>query len=248
MVKLSSVTLIAIPLLAVVLLAACTSDGDEDLTPVVTTPGATTVPEATTVPGATTVGIDADPTDNTPTSLDEIDVCVSVTTGQSFDIDVFVTDVRDLFGWDATFSYDGSVVRVLSSDAQLFQASNPGSQVVNFSSDSLPDTDGSYELGVGEMAKASADSGSGVLVRLTLEAVSPGTSRVSLADLKLRAMQGNYIGDADGDQFFDGTAPEAEIRVDEPCPSAGASQPNDGGLRLQRFLPFFLLSPFDHAT
>jgi len=236
MVKLSPIALIASPLLAVVLLAACTSDGDEDLTPVV-------IPS-----GVTTVGIDADPTSNTPTSLGDIDVCVSVATGQSFDIDVFVTDIHDLFGWDANFVYDGSVVHVLGSDAQLFQASNPGSQVVNFSADPLPDTDGSYTLGVGEMAEASADSGSGVLVRLTLEAASAGTSRVSLAGLKLRTMQGDYIDDADGDQFFDSTTSEAEIRVDEPCPSVGASQPDDRDYASSGFLPLFLLSPFDDAT
>jgi hypothetical protein len=236
MVKLSSLTLIASPLLAVVLLAACTSDSDEALTPVV-------IP-----PGVNAVGIDADPTGNTATSLGDIDVCVSVTTGESFDIDVFITDVTDLFGWDAKFVYDGSVVHVLGSDGQLFQASNPGSQVVNFSADPIPDTDGSYTLGVGEMAEASADSGSGVLIRLTLEAASAGTSRVSLTGLKLRAMQGDYINDADGDQFFDGTPSEAEIRVDKPCPSAGASQPADRDYVSSGFLPLFLLSPFGNAT
>jgi hypothetical protein len=254
MVKLSSVTLIASALLALVLLTACGTSEEKGLTPAATTQRTTTAPSegqgltpAVITPGTTAVGIDADPTGNTATSLDTIDACVSVTNGQSFDIDVFVTDVSDLFGWDATFSYDGSVVHVLGSDAQLFQASNPGSQVVNFSADPFPDTDGSYTLGVGEMAEGSSDSGSGVLIRLTLEAASPGTSRVSLAGLKLRAMQGDYIGDADGDQFFDGAAPEAEIRVDEPCPSTGASHPDNGGYASSGFLSLFLLPPFANA-
>ncbi len=190
-------------------------------------------------PGATAVGIDADPEGNTATSLDAIDGCVSVSSGESFDIDVFVADVRELFGWDARFNYDGSVVHVLSSDAQLFQASNPGSQVVNFSSGSLPDTDGTYTLGVGEMAEASADSGSGVLLRLTLEAVAGGSSKVSLTGVKLRDMQGTYIGDANGDQFFDGALTEAEIHVDEACPSAGASHREDGDYASSGFCPYF---------
>jgi hypothetical protein len=245
MIKLSSVTtLVAGALLAVVLLTACMTSEDKDLTPTMTTPGTTTAggggegltpvvttPGTTTAgnggegltpvvttPGTTTVGIDADSTGNTATSLGAIDACVSVTTGQSFDIDVFVTDVRDLFGWDATFNYDGSVVHLVGMDAQLFQATNPGSQVVGFSPDSLPDTDGSSRLGVGEMAEASSDSGSGVLIRLTLRAAAPGTSRVSLTGLMLRDMQGNYISDANGDRFFDGSPSEAEIHVDEPCP------------------------------
>ena len=236
MIKRLSVTLIASPLLVVGLLTACTSDGGEDGTPVVITPG------------ATTVGIDADPKGNTATSLDAIDGCVSVSTGESFDIDVFVADVSELFGWDATFNYNGSVVHVLSSDAQLFQASNPGSQVVNFSSDSLPDTDGTYTLGVGEMAKASADSGSGVLLRLTLEAAAAGSSKVSLTGVKLRDMQGAYIDDANGDQFFDGPLLEAEIRVDEACPSAGASQREGGDYASSGFLPLFLPPSLGHAT
>jgi hypothetical protein len=246
MIKLSSVTtLVTSALLAVVLLTACTTGGDEDHTPTVTTQGTTTVgnqdqdltpavatqgtttagnqdqdhtPAATTQ-GNTTVGIDADPTGNTATSLGAIDACVSVTTGQSFDIDVFVTDVRDLFGWDATFNYDGSVVHLISRNGQLFQAANPNSQVVDLSSsDSLPDTDGSYILSVVEIAKASSDSGSGVLTRLTLRAAAPGTSRVSLSGLMLRDMGGTYINDANGDRFFDSSPSEAEIHVDEPCP------------------------------
>jgi hypothetical protein len=246
MIKLSSVTtLLASALLAIVLLTACGTSEEEDLTPGVTpqgtatvgigeeedlTPGVTTqgtatagigeeAPTRVTTPlGPTTVGIDADPTGNTATTLGAIDACVSVTTGQSFDIDVFVTDVRDLFGWDATLNYDGSVVHLVDMDAQLFQASNPGSQVVDFSSDSLPDTDGSHTLGVGEMTEASADSGSGVLLRLTLTAAAPGTSKVSLTGLMLRDMHGAYVSDPNGDQFFDGSLSEAEIRVDEPCP------------------------------
>jgi len=231
MIKLSSVTtLLASALLAIVLLTACGTSEEKDLTPGVTPQGTATAgigeeaptraPTRVTTPlGPTTVGIDADPTGNTATTLGAIDACVSVTTGQSFDIDVFVTDVRDLFGWDATLNYDGSVVHLVGMDAQLFQASNSGSQVVDFSSDSLPDTDGSHKLGVGEMAEASADSGSGVLLRLTLEAAAPGTSKVSLTGLMMRDMHGNYVSDPNGDQFFDGSLSEAEIRVDEPCPT-----------------------------
>ena len=227
MIKLSSVTtLVASALVAVVLLTACQASEKEELTPVATTQGTTTaginekdLTPVVTTQGTTTVGIDADPTGNTAITLGAIDACVSVTTGQSFDIDVFITDVRDLFGWEATLNYDGSVVHLVGMDAQLFQASNPGSQVVDFSSDSLPDTDGSHRLGVGEMAATSADSGSGVLLRLTLEAAAPGTSRVSLTGLMMRDMHGVFIGDANGDKLFDGSLSEADIRVDEPCPT-----------------------------
>jgi len=31
-------------------------------------------------------------------------------------------------------------------------------------------------------------------------------------------MHGAYVSDPNGDQFFDGSLSEAEIRVDEPCP------------------------------
>jgi hypothetical protein len=166
---------------------------------------------------STTVGIDADPAGNTATSLGEINNCLSVVSGQTFDIDIFITDVVDLFGWDAVFNYDGSVLHLMNVDVQLFQASNPGSQVVNFSSSSFPDTSGSYTLGVGELSQGSSDSGSGVLARLTLEAAGAGTSQVSLTGLKLRDMHGNYIGDANGDRLFDGPLSEATISVDEPC-------------------------------
>jgi hypothetical protein len=204
-VRLLSVILLAGVLSAIALVIARTTAGDEALQRVAS------------AQDSTTVGIDVDTAGNTATSLGEINDCVSVVTGQTFDIDIFVTDVVDLFGWDAVFTYDGSIVHLVNVDAQLFQASNAGSQVVNFSSGSLPDTDGSYTLGVGELGTASADSGSGVLVRLTLEAAGAGTSRASLTGLKLREMQGNYIGDANGDRLFDGTLLEAAIGVDGSC-------------------------------
>ena len=169
------------------------------------------------------VAIDADPTGNTATALGPIDGCVSVASGQSFDVDIVVMDVQNLFGLDTTLTYNGSAVNVLNENAQYFLAANPASRVVDLSETSFPDSDGSYALGIGDLGTG-VNSGSGVLARLTLKALAPGSSIISLTNLKVRDANGVYLGDADGDEFFDAPLPEAEIAVDQPCPQ-GVTRP-----------------------
>lgn len=166
----------------------------------------------------TTMGFDADPTGNTPTSLGAIDACVSVATGQSFDIDVFVTDVAPMAGWAAIFTFDGSIVRVVAVDVNLFLAAATGSAVGSLS-DPLPDSSGRYVVAGIDLGAESQESGSGVLGRLTLEAVGPGVSQLGLGEPELIDIDANYIGDTDGDDYFDGPMLNAEIRVDQSCPS-----------------------------
>jgi hypothetical protein len=168
----------------------------------------------------TWVGIDADPAGNTATALGPIDGCVSVASGQTVTVDLFIIDVQGLAGWQGSLTYDNSVVTILDLDAHLFLAANPSSQVVNLSPDSLPDTDGEYRPLVADLGDKTGESGEGVLARLTLQAVGSGRSALALSDLILADPQVNYIGDTNGDSYFDGPVTGAEIRVDEACPSA----------------------------
>jgi cell division septation protein DedD len=178
------------------------------------------------------IGVDADPTGNTATSLGTIDSCRSVSTGDTFQVDVFVADVTDLLAWETYFTYDMSVVNIASRDVMLFQAANAGSQVFDVS-EGLPDIDSWYRIAAADLAQPPApDSGSGVLARLTLEAIGPGISPASLSPIDvnndgtidlgpfLRDTEGEPISDLDGDGFFDGPISNAEIAVDTLC-SAG---------------------------
>jgi hypothetical protein len=168
---------------------------------------------------STTVGLDADPTGNEAASLGQIDACISVGAGETFDVDVVVTDVTDLSGWQADFVYDGSVVSVVAMDPELFLAAEPGSNLVDLSADPLPDTDGTYRMIVADISQSVGEDGSGVLARLTLQAVGQGASDLSLSQVILGDSSAKAIGDIDGDDVFDGPVSQARVYVDEACPS-----------------------------
>jgi cell division septation protein DedD len=177
-----------------------------------------------------TIGVDTDPAGNTATSLGSITPCLSVSDGDTFEVDVFVAGVTDLLAWETYLFYDPSNITLADRDVSMFQAANTGSSVFD-ASEGLPDIDGQYGIGAVDLAEPPApDSGSGVLARLTLKAVGTGVSPLSLSatdvngdgrmDLGpwLRDSQADLILDSDGDGFFDGPIVNAEIRVGGTCP------------------------------
>jgi hypothetical protein len=181
----------------------------------------------------TSIGIDADPAGNTATSLGSIDSCVSVSNGETFDVDVFVTDVVDLLAWEVYFVYDRDIISIVDHDVKMFQAANENSNIFDLS-EVLPDLDARYGLAAADLAEPPApDSGSGVLTRLTLKAVAPGVSPASLKPIDinddgridlgpfLNDIHGEGIDDLDDDGFFDGQILDAQIAVDTPCPADG---------------------------
>lgn len=165
---------------------------------------------------STAVGVDADPTGNSASSLGEIDACVSVAAGETFDVDIFVTDVADLNCWQATFTYDASVIEVVEADAEVFLAAQEESSVVDLSGP-LP-VEGAYLLIAADM-RGAAESGSGVLARATLHALGPGSTVLAIYEVIMGDPESTPIGDVDGDSFFDGPVAYAQVWVDEPCPS-----------------------------
>ncbi len=188
---------------------------------------------------ATTIGIDAIPADSTASLLGEIDSCVSVSEGDSFDVDVFVQNVDDLLAWEAYLSFDPDHLRVIDRDGNQFLSSIPDSSPFDISA-SVPNDDGRYRIGAANIADPPrGGSGSGVLARLTLEAIEPGLTSLSLAPIEtqvgtigptLTTVDGSQIGDSDGDSFFDGAMMDAQVAIDEPCPdSSGAVSDISGG-------------------
>ena len=134
-------------------------------------------------PGVT-VGVDADPTGNSATSLGAIEASRTVACGETFFMDVFIQDVTDLLIWSLTLRYDPSVLRINGQDVQMFLAANAGSDVRDRSLGD-PGLAGGWGGGYYDVTAADAgepaapDSGSGVLVRLTVAAVATGSSQVS---------------------------------------------------------------------
>ena len=177
-----------------------------------------------------TVAIDAGPRGNEPTKPGPIDSCVSVATGDEFQVDIVVLNVKDLLAWSLYVQYDPAVIRIIDRDVKVFQAANTGSAVIDLS-DKLPDDDGIYGLSAVDTSDPPRpDSGSGVLARLYLKAVANGQSPLKLADqdlnndgkpdrgLLLRNADNQTIGDDNGDTFFDGPREDALVMVGNDCP------------------------------
>jgi len=172
------------------------------------------------VQAATALGIDADATGNGDTSLGNIDACVSVAPGQTFDIDIFVEDATDLMAWQAIFNYDPSVLRVTETNTELLLVSGEPARIIDLS-DLPPGQDGSFEFAVVAVTTSGAGhNGTGPLARLKLEAVAAGTSFLALSNVVLGDSSSQAIGDVNGDDIFDGPTGYAQVWVGEPCPGA----------------------------
>jgi hypothetical protein len=189
------------------------------------------------------LGLDVDPSGNTPTSIQTIDPCGYVAEGDSIKIDLFVQDITDLLAWEILITYDSDVLEIRDRDVQQFQAANEGSQIID-ASQNTPDTDGSYTVAAVDTADPPApDSGSGVLARLTLKGKAPGISQIAISKIDLdndgtpdqgpflRNVTGQIIGDEDGDTFFDGPIQNAEVRVGQTCTGQPIpARDSDGGI------------------
>jgi len=176
--------------------------------------------EATQASPALSIGVDADPAGNTPTSLGPIDDCISVSKDGTFAIDLVVTDVADLEGYELYISFDSSVVNVIDHNVKMFLS---GDAEDYSAGEAYP----GYQ--VAALDWGGYHSGSGVLARLTLSAVESGVTAVGIARLdyngdaildigpRLEGPGDTYPGDVDGDKLFDGTVYHAQIAVDHDC-------------------------------
>lgn len=179
-----------------------------------------------TAQGPVELGTDADPDGNSETSLGAADGCVSVDTGDTFDLDIFVSDVHNLVHWELYFTFDPSIVRLIDADMRKF-LNGTGSRVKTQWDEVSA---GRHFLGAVDLRDA-PESGSGVLARLTFEAKGAGTSDAEIFYFdfdgdgdddfgpRLTDSEGVALGDVTGDGVFDGPTHHALIAVDESCDS-----------------------------
>ena len=166
--------------------------------------------DATQASAGVTIGVDADPTGNTATSLRSIEQCIEVTSGDEFDIDIFVTDVTDLWDWKLALVYDPTVIEVIERDVFWFLDS-PGSQVEDRSLGLRPGQPSAYVLEAWDH-EGPYESGDGVLARLTIRAVGAGVSPAALGgepELWVNGLQRIMPGP---ESTFSG-----QIAVDDTC-------------------------------
>lgn len=175
-----------------------------------------------------TLGIDANAKGNGPLTLSTIDPCVSVSPGDVFDVDIYIQDVEELLAWEVYVGFDPAILEVAGREVEMFLAGNPGSSVLDVSG-RVPEP-GLYQVAAADTSDPpTPDSGSGALFRLSLRALDRGTSEIrlivrdidgdGLADLGplLRNVDGEILGDTNGDTIFDGPMESAQVAVDTAC-------------------------------
>jgi len=183
--------------------------------------------------GGPTLAVDADATGNSATALGQRDVCIQVHSGDTFQVDVTTENVQELAAWDGYLKLDVNTVHIIDRSADLLLASVPESDPFDVS-ESVPEgdaDDGRYHMGAAIISDPPLSvTGSGVLTRLTLEAVRSGVTTLSVQPIQTNAgtigtvltdVNANHIGDEDGDSFFDGPTLDAKVAVDEDCPADG---------------------------
>jgi hypothetical protein len=184
---------------------------------------------------AVSVGVDVDIDDdgdtipdNTATSLGSIEACIEVDSGAALDIDVYIKDLppaTPLRGFNVAFNYDPTVLNVTGVDVQQFLATG-GSTLVPML-DPLPDSDGDYGAGALDTS-GPHESGEGVLVRLSLQAVGTGVSQANLTCVNLWDPDFNDIPPADPYGCFAGPIFNGLIAVDAECPDTDDDTVPDG--------------------
>ncbi len=180
---------------------------------------------------APALGVDVVTSGNTANSLSDVEGCAAVNVGDRFTVDIFARDVQRLEAWELRFAYDHRVVEVVDHDYGMFLLSTaPGGSI--FPSLFDTETPDRYFLAAAEFS-GTADSGSGVLARITLHAVAHGMSPAQVV-VDPGYFAPNLTTSA-GVRSFSGLVAEGEIAVGQPCPgtsptwvSAGDPSPAPG--------------------
>lgn len=197
-----------------------------------------------------TIGIDADLSTTNDSNGDGVyetldlglfEDCIDIPTVLgTIDIEVFVMDVDSLVAFETDIAFPGSIVNITVSDPFWFLDSDPSSSTTDISG-ATPDSSGTFEAAAVDFSLGAAETGSGILVRLTLKGMSTGVATVSLdtTDLNgdtlpdkgttLTDTDNNHPGDTTGnDGFFDGPYINQSITVAVNQPDTDGDGASDG--------------------
>jgi hypothetical protein len=173
-----------------------------------------------------------------------VDGCVEVEMGETFEVNILVSDVSNLLAWDLLYAYNRQVAEVTDKDVRQLLEAMPSSNVFDLS-DPVPNSTGTYRLGAADTGgTGAAESGGGILATLTMRAKSPGVSWSAIyrSDVDgdgtidigptLTALGGAHIGDTNGDSVFDGAIASGQIAVDRKCTKPAPTAPAPPGVVL----------------
>jgi hypothetical protein len=163
--------------------------------------------------------------------------CEEVSPGDEVEVLVLIDNVSELQTWEATIVYDRDILEIISQDNRQFLLEEPGSNAID-ASEPLPDYNGRHLLSIGDPS-ASSESGDGILSIVVFKALNEGASFISIPQYdingdgrtdegaRLTRQGGSFIGDVNGDGFFDGPVAGGIVAVDADCAEAGSPEPTD---------------------
>lgn len=187
------------------------------------------------------LAIDTNGSDNTDSSLGDLDPCVSVNQGDLFEVDLVVRNVGapGIAALAGNIIYDPAVLRITA-----VQSAGLMLDGAYFSfGDTAPDGDGDFRIDSANL-QSPANTGDGAILRLTFEALAPGGSTLTWDDF-FEDNQPNgtsfdgipdvyYVDLSDpGNPDYIGVFPNmrargAEVLVGSPCPGNLLDGDGDG--------------------
>jgi hypothetical protein len=147
-----------------------------------------------------------------------IATCAAVQPGDTFYADIFISNAQSLVAWELRVDFNPNVVSIQSADYGFFLTQSGGQILGSLFDEEKP---GRKFLAASEPSHP--DSGSGVLARLQLLAVSAGTSPLTITSAptvygpRLTAAGGVPFADYNGDGVFDGALTGGTIDVGNAC-------------------------------
>jgi hypothetical protein len=185
------------------------------------------------------LGLDMQPATNDATSLGRLQPCTEAAIGAEFHADIFAANIDSLSAWELRLDYDPDVVALEAADYnQMLVSAKPSGSV--FPSLFEAEGSGRHFMAATEIS-GTPDSGSGVLAHLTLRAVGPGETTLSITGSptaygpRIQGVGGEAVGDTTGDGVWDGALTDGTVVVAGDCPQAtpiatpGPGSGNGGG-------------------
>jgi hypothetical protein len=167
--------------------------------------------------GMAAMSVDMDITGNQATALGSNNTCVQANAGDSVTFDVTALGIpvaAPITAFGFRLDYDGGNLVVTAENAQYLLAAAPNSSVADVS-DLPPDSDGQFYAAALDTDTVAAESGSGVLMRLTVE-VDAGAPDGLYA---LTLGEAAHI-DPQNDVYPPNVINDGAIAVGQACPTA----------------------------